>query len=101
LHPSIQSLDFPFVSSQECDAASTELMIKRDGANAIDVTASAITSSFIVNCINLVDFDLYKSIYEYINIRVDIAMLSKIIKFVYLKKVLTDMLYSSILSISQ
>jgi hypothetical protein len=37
-----------FVSSHECDAASADLLIISDGANVIDITASAITSNFIV-----------------------------------------------------
>ncbi|VFJ13630.1 protein of unknown function [Candidatus Nitrosocosmicus franklandus] len=57
-------MDFPFVSSQECDAASADLLIKREGASAIDVTAIAITSNFI-SCISLLGSDIYKNIYDY------------------------------------
>jgi hypothetical protein len=42
-----------FVSSHECDAASADLLIISDGANVIDITASAITSNFIVISLTL------------------------------------------------
>jgi hypothetical protein len=42
-----------FVSSHECDAASADLLIISNGANVIDITASAITSNFIVISLTL------------------------------------------------
>ncbi len=54
-----------FVFSHECNAASADLLIISDGANVIDITASDITSNFIVISLTL-DFSLFKNILYFI-----------------------------------